>query len=450
MSNLAELEQARKEDLIVRIVGGDLESAERLLAEIHPADIAEVVDALEDIDEKLRLFSLLSAEQASEVVRELGEESREVLGQSLSDSRLSTILEHLDTDDATDLLAEIPEERRDKLLRRTSPETRRDVRELLTYAEDTAGGIMKTEVATVPRSATVSEVTEYLRRNGEQFHDIHSVFVTDDNGGLVGSVALRRLILAGDFTPVERVMDSDLVSVRADVDQEEVAHLFEKYDLISLPVVDSIGRLVGRITIDDVVDVIEEEATEDILRLAGVAGESVAVTDSAEGIRSRLPWLALNLFTAAVGAMTISLFEETIQAMAIAAALMTIVASQGGCAGVQTMTLIVRGIALGEVKPSHVMKILGKQLLVALANGALLGAASALAVFVWRHDPRLSLIFGAALLANHLIAATLGTLVPLGLKVARVDPAVSSNVFVTASTDLLGFFIFLALLSTLL
>ncbi|RMF21102.1 MAG: magnesium transporter [Deltaproteobacteria bacterium] len=448
MSNPAEIEAARKDELVIKIASGDLDGADRLLEELHPADIAEVIEALEGLDEKLRLFALLDAERSSEVIRELGEDSRTALLENLGDGRVSAIIEHLDTDDATDLLAKLSEERQVKLLRRTSPETRRDVEGLLAYPEDSAGGIMKTEVAAVPADATVAEVTEYLRKNAEQFHDIHNVFVTDDKGTLVGLVPLRRLILASDFTPVSRIMETDVVSVRADVDQEEVAHLFEKYDLVSLPVVDSLGCLVGRITIDDVVDVIEEEATEDILRLAGVAGESVAVTNSAEGIRSRLPWLALNLLTAAAGAFTISLFERTIQAMAVAAALMTIVASQGGAAGVQTMTLIVRGLALGEVRTAQVLRILGKQLLVAAANGSALGLVSGAAVYLWRHDPRLSVIFGVALLANHIIAVTIGTLVPLGLKLLRVDPAVSSNVFVTASTDLLGFFIFLALLSS--
>ncbi len=449
MGNPAEIEAARKDELVVRAARGDLEGAERILAELHPADIAEVIDALENVDDRLRLFALLDGEAASAVIRELSEETRAELAAHLTDARLGSIVEHLDTDDATDLLAELPLERQENLLRRTSPETRRDVEELLAYPEDTAGGIMKTEVARVTADATVAEVTEYIRKHADQFHDIHNVFVTDQKGRLVGIVPLRRLILASDFTPVERIMDRDVIAVRADVDQEEVAHLFEKYDLVSLPVVDSLGCLVGRITIDDVVDVIEEEATEDILGLGGVAGEAMDVTNTWENLRRRLPWLALNLLTAAAGAITIAQFEKTIQTVAIAAALMTIVASQGGCSGVQTMTLIVRGLALGDVKPGQILRILGKQLLVAAASGIVLGAASGLAVYLWRHDGHLSAAFAAALLLNHLIAVVIGTVVPLGLKLVGVDPAVSSNVFVTASTDLLGFFVFLGLLSAL-
>jgi magnesium transporter len=242
-------------------------------------------------------------------------------------------------------------------------------------------------------------------------------------------------------------METDLVSVRTDLDQEEVAHLFEKYDVVSLPVVDSLERVCGRITIDDIVDVIEEEATEDMLRLAGVAGESVEVSGPMHGVRSRLPWLALDLIATAASAAVVALFEGTIQTIAIAAALMTIVARQGGNAGLQTLTLIVRGLAVGQIETPQALRIVGRECVIGLANGTALGLTAGGVVYLWRSDLALSVVLGSAMVLNFLIAAILGTLVPLGLKVVNVDPAVSSSVFVTAGTDMLGFFIFLGLLS---
>ncbi len=390
---------------------------------------------------------MLTAEHGSEVMRQVADRTRAVLQEHLSDARLAAIVEHLDTDDATDLVAELPEHRQRTLLHRTSPETRRDVEELLTYHEDTAGGIMKTEVAVVPTNMTVRRIRDYIRQRGDELHDVQRVYVTGDQERLVGYIPLRGLILAEDDTPASGVMHTDVVSVHTDLDQEEVAHLFEKYDMPSLPVVDSFNRVVGRITIDDIIDVIEEEATEDILRLAGVAGEGLNVTTLVEGIRTRLPWLGFNLLTASLSAATIALFENTIHSIAIAAALMTIVASQGGNAGVQTLTLMVRGFAIGEIETHHFLRILGRECLVALANGATLGLIAGTVVYIWQRDLALAAVLGTAMVLNLLIAAVLGSLVPLGLKLLRVDPAVASSVFVTAGTDILGFFIFLGLLT---
>lgn len=450
MNEQAENETPQKEVLIETFEAGDAEALQRYAARLHPADIAEVLDALELPEDKLRLFNALEAAQASETARKCGEVTRAILVGQLPDSRLSAIIENLDTDDAADLIGELPEERQRTLLQRTSPEHRREVAELLTYEDDSAGGIMKTEVAAVRSGTTVREITEYLRSRAEVFHDIHNVFVTDYSGSLIGSASLRDLMLAADSKSVDDIMDADCVSVVADVDQEEVAHLFEKYELLSIPVVDTNGHLVGRITVDDIVDVIEEEATEDILRLAGVAAETVAIDGTAQGIRSRLPWLTLNLFTATLSAYTIALFEGTIQSVAIAAAFMTIVASQGGNAGVQTMALVVRGLAIGEFEPRQLIRIVRRELLIACANGLVLGSISGIAVFLWRGDPQLAVILAGAMMANFLIAAILGTLVPLGLKALDVDPAISSSVLVTAGTDILGFFIFLGLLSSIL
>lgn len=450
MSNHPETEVDSRQELLDLLDGSNDARLARYAAALHPADLAEVIESIDDEETATRLFRVLTAELAGEVLRDLSEEARTRLSERVSDARLSAIVEYLDTDDATDVVAELPAERRRTLLHRASPETRREVEELLAYAEDTAGGIMKTEVAVCSADSTVKQITDYIRKNGEEFHDIHAVFVTDDEDRLAGYIPLRRLILASDFTSADQLMEPEVISVSTDLDQEEVAHLFEKYDVVSVPVVDEESRVVGRITIDDIVDVIEEEATEDMLRLAGIGAQAAASSGPLAGIRSRLPWLALNLVTASVSVATIALFERTIEAVAIAAALMTIVASQGGNAGIQTLTLIVRGLALGDIETRNAWRLLGRELLVALANGAVLGAIAGGAVYLWRGDLALSLVLGSAMILNLLIAACLGSLVPIGLKWLGVDPAVSSSGLVTAGTDMLGFFIFLGLLSLLI
>jgi magnesium transporter len=448
MSTHADIEpEQAKAELLAALAAGEYADVETLATGMHPADVAQTIDQIDEERTKLRLFAILSAQQASEVIRDVNESTVELLRDHLSDARLSSILEKLDTDDAADLIASLSAERQQNVLDRASPATRREVEELLVYEEDTAGGIMKTEVAAVDGSATVLEVREYIRSQGDLFHDIHNIFVTGEEGRLVGYVPLRRLVLASDATEVTKIMESDVVAVSADVDQEEVAHVFEKYDLLSLAVIDANERLVGRITIDDIVDVMQEEATEDILRLAGVA-ETAKIAGPAEAVRTRLPWLALNLVTASMSAVAISLFEHTIQALAAAAALMTIVASQGGNAGVQTMTLVVRGLALGTLEPRQFLRILGRECLTALTNGAVLGTTAGLAVYIWRGDALLGAVLGGAMVLNLLIAALFGSLIPLGLKVIGIDPAVASSTLVIAGTDVLGFLIFLGMLSS--
>jgi len=384
------------------------------------------------------------------VVREASDHTKAALVELLSDARLSAVLERLDTDDAADLLGHLDEQRKDRLLRRASPDVRRNVAGLLTYPEDSAGGIMKTEVATATTSDTVRECIDSIRRHADDYHDVHSVFVTDAQRRLKGLVPLRALLLWDDDTPLERFMDTDIISVDVDRDQEEVARIFEKYDLISVPVLDALGRVVGRITVDDIVDVIAEEATEDILKLAGVGDESFTGAGPVEAVRSRLPWLAFNFVTASLSALIIAQFEDTIREVAVAAALMTVISAMAGNAGTQTMTVLVRGIALGEAKGPQARRLLAREALTSLINGALLGVSAALIVYIWRGDARLALVMGVALLINLQVSAAVGTLVPLALRSFGLDPAVSSSVLVTAATDWAGFFVFLGLLSAML
>lgn len=450
MSAPTETELADPVDLRSLLEAGDEAAARAAIADLHPADLADLLDAIEEPERQLQLFRLLDPETASEVVREVSEHTKASLVELLSDARLTAVLERLDTDDAADLLGHLEEDRKDRLLRRASPEVRRNVAGLLTYPEDSAGGIMKTEVATATMSETVREVIDSIRRHADDFHDIHSVFVTDAQRRLKGLVPLRALLLWDDDVPLERFMETETIAVEVDMDQEEVARVFEKYDLVTVPVLDALGRIVGVITVDDIVDVIAEEATEDIMKLAGVGEESFTSGTPLDAVRSRLPWLAFNFFTAALSAVIIGQFEATIQRVAIAAALMTVISAMAGNAGTQTLTVLVRAIALGEARGPQARRLLAREAVTSLINGALLGTAASLGVWLWRGDARLAVVMGVALMINLQVSAAVGTMVPLVLRSFALDPAVSSSVLVTAATDWAGFFVFLALLSVLL
>jgi magnesium transporter len=296
----------------------------------------------------------------------------------------------------------------------------------------------------------VEQAIEMIRRHIDEVPDIHNVFVVDEGRHLVGVLPLRKLILARPDDLVEQIMDHRVISARVDLDQEQVAQLFKRYDLLSLPVVDHEGILLGRITIDDAVDVLEEEATEDIYKLGGLGGEDAVFDSPRRSIRRRLPWLALNLLTTTVSATVIAFFEGTIHTVAIAAAFMTMVAAQGGNAGIQTLTVIVRGLALGEVGLGHVKRVLYKELLVALGNGLALASAAGTVAYVWKGEAVIGLVLSLALVANLTIAAFVGTMIPFTMRWLEIDPAVASNVLVTACTDIFGYLTFLGFLTLFL
>jgi len=278
--------------------------------------------------------------------------------------------------------------------------------------------------------------------------DVEMVFylyVTDERQHLVGVTSLRRLLLVSPETPLKRIMATDLISARVDMDQEEVARQVAAYNLLAIPVVDEENKLVGIITVDDVIDVIKDEATEDIYRLAGVAGDERVFTPARESLRKRLPWLGVNLATAFLAASVVGLFTGTIDALPILAVFMPIVAGMGGNAATQTLTVIVRGIALGELTWGNSRKALLKEAMVGIGNGVALGLVAALVAWATRGDPVLGVVLGTAMVINMFVAATAGVLIPLGLRAANIDPALASSVFITTMTDVFGFFSFLGL-----
>ncbi len=442
--------EAQIETLVMLAELGQDEQVRTGVTNLHPADIAELLDILEEPDVKQKIFSFLAPDLASEVLSLVSPLTQEALTQEMSDAVLGDLLERLDSDDAADLLGSLPEEQVRAVLDQVPDELSAEVEQLLRYPADTAGGIMQIEHVEVPEGTLVNEAIEIIRNHIDDVPDIHVVFVVDQEHRLIGVLPLRKLILARPDERVEKVMDRQVIAAQVDLDQEQVAQLFKKYDLLSLPVTDQNGVLLGRITIDDVVDVLEEEATEDIYKLAGLGGEEDVLDSPLRSIRRRLPWLALNLFTTTLSATVISFFEGTIHTIAIAAAFMTMVAAQGGNAGIQTLTVIVRGLALGEVSLTHTKRVLIKELLVALGNGLALGMMAGLVAYLWKGEPLIGAVLALALVVNLLIAAFVGSMIPFTMQRFGVDPAVASNVFVTACTDICGFLSFLGILTLLL
>jgi magnesium transporter len=418
-----------------------------LLQKQHPADLAQIFSELSDRDRQAT-FSLLAERNgrlAMEALSELGPEAGAALLATRSAEEIAKLAQEIASDDAAALIDHLPEDLSSAVLDLMRPRESGVVENLLEYAERTAGRIMNPHVFALNEELTVGEAITELQRGNRDVEMVFYVYVVDDRRHLVGVTSLRRLLLVSPETPLRRIMTSDLISARVDTDQEEVARQVAGYNLLAIPVVDEENKLVGIITVDDVIDVIKDEATEDIYRLAGVAGDERAFTPARESIRKRLPWLAINLATAAIAALVVFQFTDTIEALPYIAALMPIVAGMGGNAGTQTLTVIVRGIALGELTWSNSRKALVKELLVGIGNGVALGLLAGLVTFAVSGTPLLGAVLGMALIINLFIAALAGTLVPLGLRAANVDPALASSVFITTMTDVFGFFAFLAL-----
>jgi magnesium transporter len=308
---------------------------------------------------------------------------------------------------------------------------------------------MNPRVFALPEDITAGEAITALQ-NARDVEMVFYLYVIDARRHLVGVVSLRRLLLVPPTTPLKRIMTTELISVRADMDQEEVARQVASYNLLAIPVVDEENKLVGVITVDDVIDVIKDEATEDVYRLAGVAGDDRVFITASESLRKRLPWLMVNLMTAFLAASVVALFEGTIGLLPFVAVLMPVVAGMGGNAATQTLTVIVRGIALGELTWGNTRKALLKEAAVGLGNGVACGIVGALIVLVVRGDPVLGLVLGMAMVVNMFVAATAGTLIPLTLRAMKVDPALASSVFITTLTDMFGFFSFLGLATVFL
>jgi magnesium transporter len=415
-----------------------------LLEELHTSDIGRIVAALEE-DNAIKVFKLLAPENASAVLLEVDERRRKALISSISSEELIDVVHEMETDDAADVISELPVEEAKQVLDGIDRHESIAVQKLLVFPEDTAGGKMQAELASVIETATVEETIEEVRKKSHEIDNISNVFVVDKEGRLTGAVPLDKLILAYPRTPVITIANRDPIKVRTDMDQEEVAKLFQKYDLISAPVVDHDGRLVGRITVDDIVDVLEEEIFEDFYKMAGLNVEARALDSAGRTIRMRVPWLFLNLATAVLASSVVKLFEDTIAQLVILAVLMPIVAGMGGNSATQTITVVVRALAIGELNFKNARWVLMKEALVGLVNGFLTGAVAGLVAYLLGAKAVVGLILALAMIANMIIAGLIGSMIPLILKRLKVDPAISSSIFVTTATDIGGFFTFLGL-----
>jgi magnesium transporter len=379
-----------------------------------------------------------------EAVSELGPEAGAGLLATRPAEEIARLAQEIPSDDAAALIDYLPEELSTAVLDLMRPKESGVVENLLEYAEQTAGRIMNPHVFALNEDMTVGEAIAEIQGN----RDVEMVFylyVVDERRHLVGVVSLRRLLLVSPETPLKRIMTADLISARVDMDQEEVARLVAAYNLLAIPVTDEENKLVGIITVDDVIDVMKEEATEDIYRLAGVGVDERVFTPAGESLRRRLPWLGVQLATSFVAVAVVAVFLPTIARVSALAMFMPIVVWMGGNAATQTLTVIVRGIALGELSWSNSRKALTKEVLVGVGNGVVLGLVAALVAVLVHGDPVLGLLLGVAMILNMFVAAAAGTLRPLGLRAANVDPALASSIFVTAVTDIFGFAAFLGL-----
>lgn len=432
------------------IVEGQKGMVQNILADLHPADLAQVVSHL-SLDEARQVLRWLPVEPAGDLLAELDDDYRARLLEDTSEARLTAMLDELDSDDAADVLADLPEEIAEKVL--PTLEDAEDVQELLLYEEDTAGGIMAAEYIAVLQDLTVAEATEEVRRNAETVEDVFSVFVTDDNEHLLGAVSLKGLLLSPSSARVADIMEFDVPSVTTALDQEEVALVMERYDLVTLPVVDSDGRLVGRITIDDVVDVIREEGEEDIQRMSGVAGGEEPTDSVFRIVYGRLPWLIVGLAGAGLAAGVIWTFDDTIQAASVLAGFIPIIMATAGNAGIQSSAITVQRLASGDVWASNLTRRLGKELRVALLNAAIASIVLGLAIYFLApmfmdgitNPFRLAITATVALLIVIVQATAFGTIIPLLLNRAGIDPALATGPFITTSNDIVGIVVFFLL-----
>jgi magnesium transporter len=418
-----------------------------LLHKQHPADLAQLFADLPEKDRQ-SAFSLLverNSRLAMEALSEMGPEAAASFLAGRTPEEVVKLTQELPSDDAAAIIDHLPKELSVLVLELIQKRPAGgDVGELLEYAERTAGRIMNPKVFALSEDITAAEAITALQGS----RDVEMVFylyVIDVRRHLVGVISLRRLLLVPPATPLKRIMTTDLISVRADVRQEEVARQVASYNLLAIPVVDEENKLVGVITVDDVIDVIKDEATEDVYRLAGVAGDDRVFTPPMESLRKRLPWLVINLGTAFLAASVVGIFESTIGVVTALAVFMPVVAGMGGNAATQTLTVIVRGIALGELTWANTRKALFKEAVVGIGNGIACGIIGALVVWLFKGDPVLGGILALAMLINMFIAATAGTVIPLSLRALKVDPALGSAVFITTLTDVFGFLSFLGL-----
>ena len=417
---------------------------------LHPADLADELQRLTPEEAQARLRSL-PRDQAAAVVQELDDELRPRLLEGLSKKELSELVGDLPHNEAADVIGKLPKEQQTELIYKLPRDDQQEVTNLLQYPPDTAGGIMSDEFIALHADQTVEDCLKSLRRKAEEQPDsISYLYVKDDSKCLIGIVSLRDLVFSRPDRPIREMMNPDVKAVSVNDDQEKIARLFEHYHYLALPVIEKDGRLVGIVSAKAVMGVIQDEATEDMQLMVGLSGEERAFTPWQTSIRRRLPWLCINLGTAFLAGAVVQIFEGTIARWTALAIFLPIVAGQGGNAGAQTLTVIVREMALGEMSKGDGRRALIKEAILGVCNGLAIGVLVGVVAYFWKGKAMLGLIVGVAMLLNMIAAALSGVFVPYTLRAFKVDPALASSIFVTTVTDVAGFFFFLGLAAVML
>lgn len=414
----------------------------RLLASLHPAETAHLLESLPP-HERMVCWPIITPDLRGDVLSFMGDDVRADLMTNMDTADLLSATEGLDPDDVADILQDLPEHVMREVLRAMDSQHRRRIETILAYEEDTAGGLMNTDVVTVRSDLTIEVVLRYLRMLADLPENTDSLYVVDHNDTYIGTLALSQIVSRSRSLTVSNVMSHQVDAIPADMPSNEVALRFEKHDLISAPVIDAENRLLGRITIDDVVDVIRDEAEHSMLSMAGLSEDEDTFAPIGKSIHRRSIWLGVNLLTAFLAAWVIGLFDTTIEKQVALAILMPIVASMGGIAGSQTLTLVIRSMALGQLNKQNQRWLLRKELAVGASNGVIWAIAIALVTMLWFSNVYLGLLIGAAIIINLVAAALAGVTIPIGLKKMGIDPALSGSVLLTTVTDVVGFVAFL-------
>jgi len=421
----------------------------RLIEELHPADLADLVEQVES-DEMLAVFTLLTPERAGEVLKEISAPIQEKIAHELDDQTITQIINKLNSDDATDIINHLPAERAQKIISLVQPNVSEEVQQLVDYEKDTAGGIMALEFVSVNAESTIREAIENIRNKREEVENIYYVWVVDNDGKLVGVVSMKDLLLEPRDTKIKDVMNPDVLSVAADTDQEEIARIVKQYNLTHVPVVSNQHKLIGRITHDDIIDVMEEEASEDISLMAGVLDQEIAEESALKISRARLPWLLLGLFGGLISAIVINHFHGSLEKILALSFFIPVIMAMGGNTGTQAATVVIRGLATGEISIVHTGRRLLTELRVALINGILCGILLGLVVAFWLSDPQLGVGVGVSLITVILFSGSFGAFVPLLLRKLNIDPALAAGPFITTSNDILGLLIYLSIVTRFL
>jgi magnesium transporter len=419
--------------------------AERLLLRLRPAELAPLLADLTPDEIRLVVELLFRHRMAAKTIRELPLELVPTVMDALTDERLAGVLSRLEIDDLIELMEAVPEDRRASVVAQLTDAKRAELEQAEAYPPGSAGRVMTTHFVALHENMTAQDAIDRIRAIADDTESILYLYVTDEKGALRGVVPIRRLVAAPPDRLCGVLMIRDPVSVRASASQEEAAQLVSRYNLLAIPVTDADDRMLGVITVDDVIEVIHEEATEDIYRLAGLSGEDRVFTPTLLSIRKRLPWMLINLATAFLAAWVVGLFEHSLQQVVALAIFLPVVAGMGGNGATQTLTVITRAIALGEIEFSSGLRAVTKELTVGIAIGAVTGLAAAAVAILWQGSPYLGLVLFLAMTANLAIAGLVGAAVPLVLKALKQDPALGSGVIVTTFTDCCGFFAFLGI-----